>query len=1265
MKKLHLLVLLLVFSYCTYAQTVFSDYTDGKVYVRVKTSHNPVFAKNRKNWDKLPLNEFPFLTGLSVKYGIDAISKPFFAAKGSDELLRTYVLEFSHKTQVLNLIADLEGSGAVDLAEKVPLMQTSVYTPNDYNGTTQWGLAKIGATTAWGVFNGNSTTATVAVVDNAVQITHTDLSANIWVNPNEIANNGIDDDGNGYTDDVSGYDVADNDKDPLPPNTTFNHGTHCAGIVGARTDNNTGISAIGFNVKVIAVKSTHDTSTSSAVDAGYAGIIYAVSVHARVISCSWGGAGSSATEQSVINYAWGNNCIIVAAAGNNGNTVQNYPGAYNNIYCVASTTSTDARSGFSNYGTWVDISAPGTGIYSTVPNNSYANMSGTSMATPLVAGLCGLMIAYQPYLTPSQVLNCISSTAVSVSPVGQMGAGRINAGAAMTCVSSVVPGPPAVDFISQMTTTCPSAPVKFFDKTFYGATAWSWSFQGGTPASSTAQNPTVSWASPGTYSVSLTATNPNGSATKIKTSYITVAGPTALPLMEGFTAATYPPAGWAEYDQDLDSVKWYRNTSVGGFGTSSQSIYFDNYNIDATGKHDQLWTPKYDFTGLSSATLKFDVAYARYDASYSDSLKALVSTDCGQTFTQVYFKGGTGLATAADNNAATFVPANTEWRTETVNLNSFIGQGSVLIAFSNYGHYGQALYIDNINITGVTASAPPTAGFTASSNPCTGQTITLTDASSNNPTSWAWTMAGASPSTSTAQNPTVSYSTAGTYTVSLIATNGFGASAPVSQTFTINTTPVATASNTGPFCTGSTITLNSTGTGTYAWTGPGTYTSAVQNPTRSGATLGMSGTYTVTITNAGCSATATTAVVVNVKPVSTVTVSATSFCAGSGVTLNGSSSSPGSGTISSYQWQLGGSNISGATSSTYSATAAGTYNLIVTNSNGCSTTSANKVISVNAIPSATVTGINSFCSGTGTLLDASSSTAGSGTVTAYQWQLGGSNIAGATTSTYSATTAGSYNVIITNSNTCKDTSAVTTVSVYSSPTVTANSPVICSGDVTTLNGGGALSYSWTGGVIDGVAFSPSGTQTYTVTGTDANNCANTAIATVTVNQLPLVTSSASPNDTICSGTTVSLSGSGASTYSWSGGISDGIAFSPSGTQTYTVTGSDANNCSNTAAITIEVQNCTGIQQQANVASLVNIFPNPNTGTFTLSIDSQKEEMVTLELVDYLGQIVYKDRVFISAGKTVKTVSVVDAGKGIYHIFIGQNNTSTIKKVIVD
>lgn len=1101
--RIFLFFVIFLFGGNIFGQTIFQDYTDGKIYLRTKPGFQPNFSKNN-NWSNLPIEKFSMIKSLVETYSIKKVSKPFYAAKNDKILQNTYIIYFNNYSKVNALIDELKSNPDVELVEKVPLMKTSL-TPDDYNATSLWHLQKINATTAWNVFSTGSAIA-VAVVDNAMQTNHPDLAANMYINPDEIANNGIDDDANGYIDDITGYDVANQDNNPNPPNTTFDHGTHCSGLVSACTNNGIGVASIGFSVKIIPVKSTADTSSATAVDAGYAGIIYAVNAKARVISCSWGGAGSSATEQAVINYAWNRNCIVVAAAGNDGNTVENYPGAYNNVYCVASTTSSDGRSSFSNYGTWVDIASPGSNIKSTVPGSTYANKSGTSMATPIVAGLCGLMLSAKPYLTPTQVLNCISSTAVSLTATG-MGAGRIDAAAAMNCAATTTYGPPLVNFYTQTPITCPGTSVQFHDQTYFSPTTWTWSFTGGTPSTSNLQNPTITYTTPGTYQVQLTASNANGSATCTKNSYITVAGPITLPLLEGFTGATYPPSGWSEFDFQSDSVKWYRSTTVGGFGTSTQCIYFDNYNSDTKGKSDDIRTPKYDFSTLSSAQLKFDVAYARYDAQYSDSLRVSVSTDCGTTWTQVYFKGGTGLATAADNNAAIFMPTAAEWRTETINLSSFIGQGSVLVAFKNVGRYGQAIYLDNINITGVTAGAPPTALFTTSSNTCSGQTVSLTDNSTNNPTAWAWTTSGGTLSDSNIQNPTITFVTGGTYTISLIATNSFGSSTPLSQTVTINQTPIAVASNPGPFCVLGQINLTSSGGASYTWAGPSGYTSTAQNPVRNSASLSMAGVYTVTVTDNGCSSTATTSVVVNNKPTSIISSSTNSFCIGNSLTLSGSTSSGGgSFIIANYQWQLAGVPISGANSVTYAATQAGVYSLVVTNTGGCSTTSANK--------------------------------------------------------------------------------------------------------------------------------------------------------TLTANPLPNVIATASPNDTVCGGSSLTLTGTGASAYIWDQGVTNNTSFIPSTTNTYIVTGTDVNGCKNTDTITAVVNSCIGINE-INKEELITIYPNPNNGTFEFSLPKTTFKYNAIIITNAIGQIIFHER-------DVKEKYTFDSFKsGMYFIILNTNEKNITNKIIVE
>ena len=159
----------------------------------------------------------------------------------------------------------------------------------------------------------------IAIVDDAVLTTHEDILPNLWTNPNEIPNNNIDDDNNGYRDDINGWDAADNDNDPNPPSSAsssvFTHGTHCAGIASAATDNSKGIASIGFNCKIMPVKSSTSNGNAQYIDAGYDGIAYAMAAGADVISMSWGG-NNSQTAQNIFNQAHNLGITLVAAAGN-------------------------------------------------------------------------------------------------------------------------------------------------------------------------------------------------------------------------------------------------------------------------------------------------------------------------------------------------------------------------------------------------------------------------------------------------------------------------------------------------------------------------------------------------------------------------------------------------------------------------------------------------------------------------------------------------------------------------------------------------------------------------------------------------------------------------------------------------------------------------------------------------------------------------------------------------------------------------------------
>ena len=447
---------------------------------------------------------------------------------------------------------------------------------------------------------------------------------------------------------------------------------------------------------------------------------------------------------------------------------------------------------------------------------------------------------------------------------------------------------PIANFGSDKTVICAGMTVNFTDLSTFSPTTWSWTFQNGSPATSTSQNPSVQYTIPGTYSVSLTASNTNGANTMTKTLYITVSPVNLLPLVEGFQAATFPPTNWQNVDVNSDNKKWARNATVGRASTAS--MYYDNYNLDASGSRDEMRTPKFDFSAYNRARLFFDVAYSQYNNTYSDSLAIMVSTDCGLTFSQVYLKGGTTLATAPNDTVAIFNPTTSQWRTDTVSLNSFTGQANVMISFQNRGHYGQAIYVDNVNISGANTNQPPVAAFSINTALCAGQNITFSDQSSNIPNAWNWSFPGANPDTSNASNPIVSYSVSGTYTISLTAINGAGSSSPLTQTIQVNAVPTLTATVSSlTVCSGQSDVLSASGATTYTWL-PGNHAGSTYtvNPT-------ANMIYTVSGTNAGCSNTANVSVAIKALPVISITAVPDTICQGNSTTLHASGAS-------TYSW---------------------------------------------------------------------------------------------------------------------------------------------------------------------------------------------------------------------------------------------------------------------------------------------------------------------------------------------------------------------------
>ena len=374
---------------------------------------------------------------------------------GSDRII---VIAFEKDIDVKLIASKLQSFPFVEYSE--PLYQRNTTgVPNDPQAIFQYHLEKVKAFEAWDSFT-STDSVVIGIVDTGIDYDHEDLVQNMWFNRGEIGTdqagndkrtNGIDDDNNGFTDDVRGWDfVSDSfpvlgDNNPYPGNE---HGTHVAGISGATVNNAKGIAGVGHQVKLMAVKIGYDNPFSSAVTRGFDGIAYAAIAGAEVINCSWGGSSYSKAEQDIVNELVSiYNVIIVAAAGNSGEQSGFYPASYQNVLSVASTRQDDKKSDFSNYYKTVGISAPGSDIYSTVPNNSYRTLSGTSMASPVVAGAIALTKLKYPNDSPEQLRERLKATSDDISGSNNdalknlMGSGRVNIFNAITRenVKSVIP----------------------------------------------------------------------------------------------------------------------------------------------------------------------------------------------------------------------------------------------------------------------------------------------------------------------------------------------------------------------------------------------------------------------------------------------------------------------------------------------------------------------------------------------------------------------------------------------------------------------------------------------------------------------------------------------------------------------------------------------------------------------------------------------------------------------------------------------------------
>ena len=499
-----------------------ATYESGKLFFSVRAGIHVRFGA-----DEQVLAIGPhILDSLSAAFGIYAADYAFPLLKDRHRLKNSYLLHFSKPELTAQLIRALEELPEVLYAERVPMYAT-YFTPNDLQAS-QWSLPQIQAPEAWDIETG-SANVTLAIVDDAVLTTHEDLQANI----------------------VAGYDVADDDNDPKPPagaaTNCFSHGTHCAGVAAAVTNNNIGVASLAGHVKIMPVKCKPDSdlgTNCNALPATFSGIEYAVAQNVDVISMSFGGYGSSQVIQLLFDEAYANNIVCVAAAGNDNIDNASFPASYNHVISVAASNQNDAKAFFSNYGATIDVTAPGTNILSTVAtgNAGYAEMQGTSMATPLVASLCALMLSHVPTMTVDALEECLKDNCDNIDTqnpnfIGLLGAGRINAFKAITCLQTA----PTANFNFTPLQACPGQPVQFTDLSVgENITDWAWTFAGGTPPASNAVNPTASFASTGLHDVTLTVTNALGTNSLTRTVQIVLPIATLsgnATIVEGFSTS--------------------------------------------------------------------------------------------------------------------------------------------------------------------------------------------------------------------------------------------------------------------------------------------------------------------------------------------------------------------------------------------------------------------------------------------------------------------------------------------------------------------------------------------------------------------------------------------------------------------------------------------------------------------------------------------------------------------------------------------------------
>lgn len=925
------------------AQT--DGYMPGQLYVRLQQPSGP-------NNTYIPSEKvMSFFGRYREAYGITKVLGTFYFAD-DQQLRNTFRVYFAHPEKAGELIKALESNKAVVYAEKIP-QDRFFFTPNDIGsnsntGNGQWYLYKLRALQAWDIQRGKASVK-VAVVDDAVQVDHPDLDGVC----------------------LPGRDVAENKASPTPPDSTFSHGTHVAGIIAAKTDNSFGIASLAHGVSIIPIKITL-TGQPGTPTAGYEGILWAISQGADIINVSWGSEMVSYSAQSVIASAVAAGITVVAAAGNSNNATVNYPAGYPGVISVAGTNNVDKKHGSSSFGNWIDICAPGELIRSTIPFNIYGFKSGTSFAAPMVCAVAALMLSKDSTMTRAEIENCLKQSADNIDVFnpdfpGQLGAGRLNAEKALQCARagistcdlslSSVQSPstascqntfqPGIRILNNGLDTIFSFRLNYqLDNAFPKIYIFNDTLP---PGKDTLLHLPQMQAAIGTHTLKFNIhpnINANCTDAFAQNSALnhpfTVLSPVSrvLPYNEDFESGYFTSNNW-QIENPGSEFGW-EIVKTAGLPSSTKSARLPYFIDSKIGERDYLTTPALNFSGYSAVNLSFKHAYITHGGpAPSDSFIISISTDCGETWSRLktFVETGTKTFSTRKTDGYSFNPViATDWcgasgwaACSNINLTAYKGLVGVRIRFEGYNANGNNIYLDNISITGTPVNIRPEANFTASGNEeiCENQTVQFSNLSLNRPTSLKWYFEGGVPDSSDLEQPLITYPTAGTYAVRLIAENPAGKDTLLLDSLIrVSQAPaISVTAQPDSICKGQQSLLIASGGNAYSWSEHSSL--SVTNNDSTIATPTATTNYTVyTLTPEGCSGSETVQVAVYPQPSQPQ------------ISTQGDSCTLESSLATTYEWYYNGSLLSGKTERTLQVNKPGNYNVRIADHNGCTAFSA-------------------------------------------------------------------------------------------------------------------------------------------------------------------------------------------------------------------------------------------------------------------------------------------------------------------------------------